>query len=239
MNQQPVSPSTSSGGRNIDALIHSHLSYAHALSAEILRTVPPAVERAELEAAAELGLAEAARSFDAARGVQFKTFAYYRIRGAIYDSLRKMGWFSRSAYQDLRFQAAANDLMADQSAAPQSEGTDVEALTGSVVQCYMVSLDASRHDAVDPKESPEKGLERQQLSDKLRQALTRLPEKNRKILEAYYYEDRTLEEIGAGMGLSKSWLCRMHAKSIEMLREAMDELTRVTKPPATAAARAR
>jgi RNA polymerase sigma factor for flagellar operon FliA len=197
------------------------------------------VERSELEAAAELGLAEAARSFDSARGVQFKTFAYYRIRGAIYDALRKMGWFSRSVYQDFRFQAAANDLMTDQSEAPQSEGMDVEAAAGSVIQCYMMSLDASRHDAADPKESAEDGLERRQQSEMLRKALTRLPEKNRKILEAYYYEERTLEEIGAGMGLSKSWLCRMHAKSIEMLRGAMEELLRARPGAATAAMRAR
>ncbi|MEZ5356663.1 MAG: sigma-70 family RNA polymerase sigma factor [Bryobacteraceae bacterium] len=219
-----------------DALIHSHLSYAHALAAEILRTVPASVERKELESAAELGLAEAARSFDASRGVQFKTFAYYRIRGSIYDSLRKMGWFSRSAYQDLRFHAAANDLMADESTGQQSEGVDIEALAGSVVQCYMVSLDAARHDAVDPGDGPEKKLERRQSSDMVREALRRLPEKNRKILEAYYYQDRTLEEIGAGMGLSKSWLCRMHAKSIELMREAMAELTRAPKPAATAGA---
>ncbi|MEZ5403577.1 MAG: sigma-70 family RNA polymerase sigma factor [Bryobacteraceae bacterium] len=222
-----------------DALIHSHLTYAHALAAEILRTVPPSVERSELEAAAELGLAEAARSFDPSRGVQFKTFAYYRIRGSIYDALRKMGWFSRSAYQDFRFQAAANELMADQSEAPQEQGMDVEAMTGSVVQCYMLSLDSARHDAPDPKEGAEADLERRQHSELVREALKTLPEKNRKILQAYYYEEQTLEEIGAGMGLSKSWLCRMHAKSIEMLRTAMEQLLAAPRPTATAAARAR
>jgi RNA polymerase sigma factor for flagellar operon FliA len=222
-----------------EALIHAHLSYAHALAAEILRSVPPVIERTELEAAAKLGLTEAAHSFDASRGVQFKTFAYYRIRGAIYDNLRKMGWFSKSAYQGFRFQAAANDLMADQSEAPPPEGIPLEAAAGSVIQCYMLSLDASRHDLADTSEGPEESVQRRQRGEMLQQAMARLPERNRKILEAYYYQDQTLEEIGAGMGLSKSWLCRMHAKSIELLRGAIEELSRARRPAATAVARGR
>jgi RNA polymerase sigma factor for flagellar operon FliA len=48
-----------------------------------------------------------------------------------------------------------------------------------------------------------------------------LPEKNRKVIEGCYYQNRTLEDVGADMGLSKSWTCRIHAKGIEMLREML------------------
>src|SRR5258708_2989430 len=75
-------------------LIESHLSYAHAIAAEIVKTLPNHVERGDLQAAAELGLTEAAHSYDHRPGVQFKTFAYYRIRGAVYDAVRKARWFS-------------------------------------------------------------------------------------------------------------------------------------------------
>jgi RNA polymerase sigma factor for flagellar operon FliA len=52
-------------------------------------------------------------------------------------------------------------------------------------------------------------------------AMKRLPERNRAVLEAYYFENRTLEDIGAQFGLSKSWTSRIHAKGIELLRELM------------------
>src|SRR3981081_292827 len=97
-------------------LIESHLSYANAIAAEILKTLPSHVEKADLQAAAELGLTEAANSYDHRPGVQFKTFAYYRIRGAVYDAIRKATWFSRGQHQELAAQAAANEYMADEAA---------------------------------------------------------------------------------------------------------------------------
>jgi RNA polymerase sigma factor for flagellar operon FliA len=64
---------------------------------------------------------------------------------------------------------------------------------------------------------------RLEVSEKLRGALSRLPTKNRQVLESYYFEEKTLESIGARLGLSKSWVSRLHAKSLDLLREAMVE----------------
>ncbi|MCW5964622.1 MAG: hypothetical protein KIT83_11335 [Bryobacterales bacterium] len=102
----------------IEDLIVTHRSYAHALAAELLRGLPPRVAREDLEAAAELGLVEAAQAFDSSLGVLFKTFAYYRIRGAIYDALRKMTWFSKSVYDKYKFEIAANEYLRTMSPAP-------------------------------------------------------------------------------------------------------------------------
>src|SRR5262249_49402697 len=96
-------------------LIEAYRSYAHAISAEVLKKVPPSVDRDDVIGAAELGLVEAAQNFDPLRGVLFKTFAYYRIRGAIYDALRRMGWLKGDA--TLRFEAGANDYLKDYSEA--------------------------------------------------------------------------------------------------------------------------
>jgi DNA-directed RNA polymerase specialized sigma subunit len=62
------------------------------LAVRIHRKLPARIELDDLIAYGELGLLEAAQSFDARRGCQFSTFAYYRIRGAIYDGAAKMGW---------------------------------------------------------------------------------------------------------------------------------------------------
>jgi RNA polymerase sigma factor for flagellar operon FliA len=66
----------------MNELIESHLGYAHAIAADLAGRYPPNI--ADLESAAELGLVQAARSYDPSRAVSFATFAYYRIRGAIF-----------------------------------------------------------------------------------------------------------------------------------------------------------
>ncbi|MFN7919018.1 MAG: sigma-70 family RNA polymerase sigma factor [Bryobacteraceae bacterium] len=211
-------------------LIESHRPYARALAAEIVRTLPPHASREDLDAAAELGLVEAAMAFDPSRGIQFKTFAYYRIRGSVYDAIRKMTWFSKSLYDQYRFAIAANDVMTgySETAEPvpawQAE-TEARRITGTIASCYLLSLEAERLDYADPSAISAETLviddEQQAL---VRQALGALPERNRAVLEGYYFEGLNLEEVGERMGLSKSWVCRMHARSIEMLRDAMADL---------------
>lgn len=213
-------------------LIESHLSYAHAIAAEILKTLPSQVEKSELQSAAELGLTEAANSYDHRPGVQFKTFAYYRIRGAVYDAIRKATWFSRGQYQDLAAQAAANEYLTDESAAsqsPVSDTTELQRHVGAVVSCFMLSLEGNKVDApVDPGISAEDRVIQDEWSARLHKALPRLAEQKRQILHAYYFEGRNLEEIGASLGLSKSWVCRLHAKAIASLRDLLEEPTRAT-----------
>jgi RNA polymerase sigma factor for flagellar operon FliA len=213
---------------DVNRLIESYRDYAHAIAAEVCRKLPPQVERHELESAADLGLVEAAQAFDPSRGVLFKTFAYYRIRGAVFDSLRKMGWFSKSLYQQYKFEMAANEYLKDHSeAAPTSgdieeEYEDIKNFTGSVLSCYLLSLDDLTQ---EPSEASEKSPERQaqvkQERQRLKDAITRLPEKNRQVIQWYYFEEQSLEEIGQRLGMSKSWICRVHAKSVELLREAL------------------
>ncbi|MBI3472861.1 MAG: FliA/WhiG family RNA polymerase sigma factor, partial [Candidatus Solibacter usitatus] len=88
----------SSTKQDTGKMIEAYRSYAHAVAAEVIRKMPSSVEKSDLLGAAELGLVEAANAFDPGRGVLFKTFSYYRIKGAVYDCLRKMGWFSKSQY---------------------------------------------------------------------------------------------------------------------------------------------
>ncbi|MCW5964621.1 MAG: sigma-70 family RNA polymerase sigma factor [Bryobacterales bacterium] len=62
----------------------------------------------------------------------------------------------------------------------------------------------------------------EQTRTRLHEALTRLPEKNQTVLRGYYFEELSLEQIGERLGLSKSWVCRVHAKSLELLREELE-----------------
>ena len=130
-----------------DKLIEAHISYSHAIAAEVIRKLPPDLERKDIQGWAELGLVEAANSFDRTRGVQFKTFAYYRIKGAIYDGLRKMGWYSKGVYQQMRFEMHANEYLQDVSGEAPRVGSaagqlqDLKDMTSNLVSCYMLSLE--------------------------------------------------------------------------------------------------
>jgi len=211
-----------------DRLIETFRSYAHAISAEVQRKYPT-VDRDDIIGAAELGLVEAANSFDPTRGVLFKTFAYYRIRGAIYDSLRKFGWFAKDPAR-MRFDSGANEYLrnyadcAPTAASAETTVQELKDLTTSVVNCYFLSLTSMT------EELPESGVKSveeryidSEMRNKLRDALTTLPKKNREVLEAYYFQGETLEKIGGRLGLSKSWVSRLHAKSLDMLRTALEQ----------------
>ncbi len=211
-----------------DRLVETFRSYSHAIAAEVLRKYP-SIDRDDIIGAAELGLVEASQSFDPSRGVLFKTFAYYRIRGAIYDSLRKMGWFAKDTAR-LRFESGANEYLKDYADSAQPAGSpdatvqELQDITTSVVNCYFLSLTSMTEELPETGvKSAEERYIAKETREKLRQALAKLPEKNREVLTAYYFRDETLESIGGRLGLSKSWLSRLHAKSLEMLRTVMEE----------------
>ena len=213
-----------------EELIEAHRSYARALAAEVLRGLPRQVSREDLDAAAELGLVEAAQAFDSSLGVLFKTFAYYRIRGAIFDALRKMTCFSKSLYYKYKFEIAANEYLGDYSSStPRDDGESpirrAAQITDTVASCYLLSLESENIDCTDLKgKSAENQVIEHQTRSKLHEALAHLPEKNQIVLRGYYFEELSLEQIGGRLGLSKSWVCRVHAKSLELLREELEAM---------------
>jgi RNA polymerase sigma factor FliA len=222
---------------NPNRLVEAYISYSHAISADILKKLPSSVDRDDVIGAAELGLVEAARNFDPSRGVLFKTFAYYRIRGAIYDALRKMGWLKGDS--KLHFEAGANEYIKDYSEAgagqapsPTAAYRELQQLTSSVLTSYLVSIDASDTEIADPNGvSVEDALVEDESRQQVKAALSQLPENNRRLMEEYYFHEATLEEIGGRLGLSKSWVCRLHAKTLDMLRELMSEkLSPISNP---------
>jgi RNA polymerase sigma factor FliA len=202
-------------------LIESHISYAHAVATELLARFPAYIDRQDVLAAAEYGLVQAANTYDASKGVAFTTFAYYRIRGAVFDLLRQV-------VKGTRFEEAANEYMVDYSADPSAgvpSYVEIKNLASGIAASYFLSLEKLPSEPqARSAEAPLDTLLRQEQEKGIRQALKTLPEKNRQVLEAYYFEDLTLEEIGNRLGLSKSWVSRMHAKGLEMLRPAVERI---------------
>ena len=102
---------------------------------------------------------------------------------------------------------------------------DLKDLAANVVSCYMLSLEALDQEPVDETQtSAEETAVRNQERKHVRMSLSQLPEMNRRILEQCYFEGLTLEETGRKLGYSKSWVCRLHAKSLEMLRKQLNQI---------------
>ena len=98
-----------------DDLVKKHLALVEAIARKVKRTLGGAIEVDDLVGYGRKGLVEAAERFDGRAGVAFTTFAYYRIRGAMYDGIRAMGWYSRADYARYRAEERANEYLQHQA----------------------------------------------------------------------------------------------------------------------------
>src|SRR5688572_11710835 len=105
-------------------IVEQHTPLVWSIAKQIKKTLSPRIELDDLVGYGMAGLLEAAQRFDPNHGANFSTFGYYRIRGAIYDGLRGMGWLSRSEYQKTRMGERANAHMETQAARESSLTVD-------------------------------------------------------------------------------------------------------------------
>jgi len=224
-------------------LVDENLPYVRALAAQIKEQLPPEIEYEELVAYGTQGLLEAAQRFDPRGGASFSTYAYYRIRGAIFDGLRQMGWLSRGAYGRQRTEdkitsylsaVADRDAAADRAGVPGDLEAEVmglsDALAG-VATIFVTSLAAIDRQLAEGGPSTDQRLDEARLGHLVREALASLPDKERKLLDLHYFKSKSLQEAGKELGLSKSWASRLHARAVDLLRAAFE---RAQRPPGRA-----
>src|SRR5512143_101245 len=99
-------------GAHRERLVEEHLHLVHSIAAKLRGRLGKTMEPGDLVAYGTKGLLEAAERFDANHGVAFATFAYYRIRGAMFDGMRTMGWYSRSDCARFRAEERAGEYLA-------------------------------------------------------------------------------------------------------------------------------
>ncbi|MBI4412432.1 MAG: sigma-70 family RNA polymerase sigma factor [Deltaproteobacteria bacterium] len=217
-----------------DRLIEQYLPYATSIANKVARSLSGDVDYDDILCNARLGLLEAARRFDSRFNVDFRTFAFYRIKGAIYDGLRKTGWMPRSLYAKIKFDQAATEYMqtATEKILDRAEGVKAEIevifeTVNSLASMYVMSLDNMEDFEVEDKAARrdiEHKAEFQKVKEKMRDAIEILPDKERKLVKMYYFQNKTLEEIGAKMSLSKSWTSRLHARALELLFKKLTQM---------------
>lgn len=211
-----------------DDLIAEHMPYAASIASRVYQSLSKIVEYDEVLATARLGLLEAAKRYNQGAGVDFKTFAYYRIKGAIYDGLRKAGWIPRTLYAKLKFEEAANDYLQFMSDHADSRSMDAETeevaeTVNSLASIYIISFDSVEDLDVEDTQSLglEKSAEFHQIRRHMREAINSLPPIEKKLIKMYYFQNRTLEEVGEELHLSKSWTSRLHARALQLLLETV------------------
>lgn len=227
-----------------NALIEQYTPFVRSIAAKIKKTLAKNIEFDDLVAYGMTGLLEAAERYDPKFGANFMTFSYYRIRGAIYDGLRGMGWVNRSEYQKIRFEERATaylENMANRQLGSTADHKSVEDNIGELadqvsqlVTIYVTSLEGMEDLQIEDKnlEPLDKKLHDVEMKNHVREALLKLPEAERTLLTLYYFKEMSLQEVGNHLGLSKSWTSRRHAQAIEKLSRILQDLLKESAPAA-------
>lgn len=207
-------------------LIQRHQGLVRTIAATVHRSLSSRVDFDDIVAYGQVGLAEAAREFKPSRGIQFSTYAYHRVRGAMYDGASKLGWYSRAQVRRMRFQQAAEQALRDQREASESKETDpVEraciAVGGLVV--VGLALDAGFDEgwANEVEDGSARSGETEaawaDTRSLIHAAVTRLPEDQRQLIQDVYFRGRTLTESAVHAGRDKFWASRTHGKALAAL----------------------
>ncbi len=229
---QSAPPKPSPTQAEIETRVRDGYSLLGPLATLIRKQISMNLAHDELVGFGHEGLMSAARSFDPTRGVPFRAWATFRIRGAMLDGVRSLGRLSRRAHERLRSANSAYEVATgfcrDQASATDPTAANAQlgsylasmatALTMGLVQSDTANASG---ESTDERPSPEELIAHRQLSDIAKRAVSMLPDSERTLIEKYYFEDRTLEEAAASLGLSKSWGSRLHARALNLLADAM------------------
>ncbi len=222
-------------------LVMEHLSLVGKIVGQLPPEITEAVPEEELVSAGVLGLVEAAHRYRDDGGASFVTFAYRRIRGAIIDCLREHGYLSKDAAEQCRkVKRYVSDYYAEHGVKPSveeiSQGTglsrkQVLRAIGDDRWNHVRSLSAELDDdsgtllgalvAVDSS-GPLEEAERKELVERLGEAISRLPEQERKVIVLYYYEELPMGRIADIMGVTKGRVSQLHTKALYDLGRLME-----------------
>lgn len=203
--------------------------------------MPQSIEFDDLVSYGVFGLIDAINKFDFNRGIKFKTYAMTRIRGAIFDELRSIDWIPRSIRQKAKqIEQVISELenklgrtVEDDEIAQELgiSNEEFQSLLNKLSGTSMLSLndiwylgdDSDELSILETLEAPETMnpdvmIEKEEIRDYIIDAIKKLPDKEKKVIVLYYYEDLTLKEIGEVLEVTESRVSQLHTKAIMRLR---------------------
>jgi RNA polymerase sigma factor for flagellar operon FliA len=203
--------------------------------------MPQSIEFDDLVSYGIFGLIDAINKYDPARGIKFKTYAMTRVRGAIFDELRSIDWIPRSIRQKAKeientiaeLESKLGRTVEDEEIAKEL-GISVDEfqnVLSKVSGTAMLSLndiwylgdDSDELSILETLEAPDNMnpdvlLEKEEIKEYIVDAIKKLPDKEKKVIVLYYYEDLTLKEIGLVLDVTESRVSQLHTKAIMRLR---------------------
>ena len=235
--------------------VEAGIPFVEALARRMAATMPHSIDLSDLVQDGVIGLIDAAHRFDDSRGIKFETFAERRIRGAMIDALRKDAWPRgvrrvrrelEAAREKLRKSLGHEPSLADLA---QEIGSDEKRLGKTIVRINTIestspfssaeNVDESQLPAVmvpaEP-ERPDRQYERDEVKGRVRNAIATLPVREQRVIALYYYNEVTMKDIGAELGVNESRVSQLHARAIKRLREALG--AEITPMAASAALKA-
>ncbi|MDT9594134.1 FliA/WhiG family RNA polymerase sigma factor [Nocardioides zeae] len=250
---------STSAPTGLDELVTSHVALVGHIVRETMMRVPAHVSRDDLTSAGLTALVQAAQAFEEDRGVPFTRYAARRIRGAILDELRSVDWASRSVRRRARdVEETRARLAATLGRAPRTEEvasavglsvTEVEANDDDIARAQVLSLQGVagvglEETLVSHSPTPEASFEHQERLQYLVAAVAELPERQRVVVEGYFFAERPMAEIAAELGVTESRISQIRAEAMVLLREALNhalepDLVRPAARPGGCAARRR
>ncbi|MFW5808609.1 MAG: RNA polymerase sigma factor WhiG [Spirochaetota bacterium] len=203
--------------------------------------MPQNIEFDDLVSYGIFGLIDAINKYDPARGIKFKTYAMTRIRGSIFDELRSIDWIPRSIRQKAKeIETIIAELENKLGRTVEDEeiskelGISLEefhSILNKVSGTSIVSLndiwylgdDNDELSIMETLEAPDNMnpdvlIEKEEIKEHIVEAIKKLPDKEKKVIVLYYYEDLTLKEIGQVLDVTESRISQLHTKAIMRLR---------------------
>ncbi|HZU09688.1 MAG TPA: FliA/WhiG family RNA polymerase sigma factor [Pseudacidobacterium sp.] len=227
-----------------ERMMLEHLPVVRYIARRIHERLPQHVEMEELVSAGVLGLMDAFQKFDPAKKVQFRSYAQFRIRGAILDSLRTLDWSPRELRRKGRAVEQAIRVLTARLGRTPSENEiaaelgmelgDYHQLLGELKGLEIGTLHMERSEdsgeeelAYVPNRQEDDPLFRcleGELRERLAEAIRKLPERERLVMTLYYYEEMTMKEIGLTLGVVESRVSQIHASAVLRLRAMLADL---------------
>ena len=230
-----------------DAIVKQYAPLVKYVAGKVSMGMPQSVDFDDLVGFGVFGLFDAIEKFDPDKHVKFKTYAVTRIRGAIFDELRSIDWVPRSVRQKTReidetvqhLEARLGRSTTDDEVAGEM-GMSLEQYNQMMLKVSgtsMLSLNdvwytGEDNDKISIVESieapnslrPDAIAEKDEMRRVIVEAINDLPEKEKKVLVLYYYEDLTLKEIGKVLDVTESRISQLHTKAISRLRGKLTNL---------------
>lgn len=232
-----------------DSILLEQLPQVRYLARRIHERLPRHVPLEDLVHAGVIGLIDALNKFDSSKHVQFGSYAKFRIRGAILDSLREMDWGPRELRRKARkVEEAHRKLSMELSRAPTENEVaaemgmtlqELQHLLGDLDSLEVGSLriespwDGKEEDLCDylpsaPEDTPFFRCQRSEMKQLLARVVAELPDKEQQVLALYYSEELTMKEVGVVLGIGESRVSQIHSLAVVRLRSRLDEMMRLT-----------